>query len=131
MKMFPQSNYQFNEDLSSQENNPILPFVLEQITKRMKIYGRDILKSILVDLLGCYNSSSDLQHFRNQKNLMTILRSEVLKKIHCLAEKSIYNHTSHGPLKWGTKYKIRFTPSEATYLKGFTLSQEDTLHRME
>ena len=49
---------------------------------------------------------------------MTILRSEVLKKIHCLAEKSIYNHTSHGPLKWGTKYEIRFTPSEATYLKG-------------
>ena len=78
MKMFPQSNYQFNEDLSSQENNPILPFVLEQITKRMKIYGRDILESILVDLLGCYNSSSDLQHFRNQNSLMTILRSEVL-----------------------------------------------------
>ena len=44
MKMFPQSNYQFNENLSLQENNPILPFVLEQITKKMKIYGRDILK---------------------------------------------------------------------------------------
>ena len=44
MKMFPQTNYKFNENLLLQENNPIWPFVLEQITKKMKIYGRDILK---------------------------------------------------------------------------------------